>query len=332
MGIHREFRHDIVQAADLLRAGGLVAFPTETVYGLGADAACQRAVSRIFAAKGRPADHPLIVHLGQMADLDLWARDIPAEAWHLATHFWPGPLTLILKRRPDVLDLVTGGQDTIGVRMPDHPLALALLKTFGGAIAAPSANRFGRISPTAAAHVIAELGIAVDYVIDGGPCAVGLESTILDLSGVQPRVLRPGAVTCSMLAEWFDEIPITGDAGGPRAPGRLPSHYAPSTPLRLLESAAIDESVLSTLITGQFVTVLSMRPPKTSVSGYRWETMPTDPQAYARVFYTCLRNADRKDCRCILVELPPATEEWTAVNDRLKRAAANTQQNKLEVV
>ena len=321
MALYGRTREEIAHAAGILRRGGLVAFPTETVYGLGADAANERAVARIFAAKGRPADHPVIVHLAATDELERWARDIPAAAWRLAARFWPGPLTLILKRAPDVSDAVTGGQDTVGLRVPGHPVALALLKAFGGGIAAPSANRFGRVSPTLAAHVLEEFGDAVDCVIDGGACSVGLESTILDLSGERPQILRPGAVTTSALAETLGEAPTTRATGGPRAPGRLPSHYAPDTPLRLLETAAIEPTVQSFLALEQSVAVLSVHPPATGAANCRWVMMPADPGEYAHVLYARLREIDSWNCRCILAELPPAIMEWEAVRDRLGRGA-----------
>lgn len=322
MALYGSTPEEIARAADVLRRGGLVAFPTETVYGLGADARNWRAVARLFSVKGRPADHPLIVHLSGAGEIDRWARDVPAAARRLASRFWPGPLTLILGRAPGVPDAVTGGQETVGLRVPNHPVALALLKAFEGGIAAPSANRFGRLSPTAAAHVIAELGNAVDCVIDGGPCAVGLESTILDLSGTHPQVLRPGAVTPDALAETLGELPTMGAPGAPRAPGCLPAHYAPDTPLRLVETALLEAMVRSFLALEQSVAILSMQqPPATSQAGCRWWMMPADPREYAHVLYARLREVDTPGCHCLLVELPPNTGEWEAVRDRLGRAA-----------
>ena len=312
---------ELAYAADVLRRGGLVAFPTETVYGLGADAANEEAVARIFAAKGRPADHPVIVHLAQAGEIARWAREVPAAAWQVAERFWPGPLTLVLKRAAGVSDAVTGGQDTVGLRVPDHPVALDLLTAFGGGLAAPSANRFGRISPTSAAHVLAELGDAVDCVIDGGACEVGLESTILDLSGKHPRLLRPGAVTPAVLAETLGEWPTWRATGGPRAPGRLPSHYAPDTALELVATAAIESTVRTIVAQGQSVAVLSVDAPVVGDTRCRWAAMPADPQEYGRVLYARLRDADTWGCRSILVELPPDAREWEAVRDRLRRAA-----------
>ena len=321
MALYGTAPEDIAHAAGILRRGGLVAFPTETVYGLGADARNAQAVARVFHAKGRPADHPLIVHLGDVGEIERWGRHIPAVAWRLAERFWPGPLTLIFKRAPDVPDPVTGGQETVGLRVPDHPVALALLKAFGGGIAAPSANRFGRVSPTSAAHVIAEFGNAVDCVIDGGSCAIGLESTILDLSGNHPQLLRPGAVTSGALAEILGEPPAVRGADAPRAPGCLPSHYAPDTPLTLAETAAVGPMVRSFLALDQSVAVLSVHPPATGKAGCRWVMMPADPKEYGHVLYARLREIDSWGCRRILVELPPSTIEWEAVRDRLERAA-----------
>lgn len=220
---------------------------------------------------------------------------------------------------------MTGGQDTIGLRVPDHPVALALLKAFGGGIAAPSANRFGRVSPTSAAHVIAEFGDAVDCVIDGGSCKVGLESTILDLSGEYPRVLRPGAVMPNVLTRVLGELLTVSAGGGPRAPGCLASHYAPDTPLQLIDATEIEAAAQSFLNFGQSVAVLSMHPPATNEVGCRWLMMPADPKEYGQVLYALLREIDTWDCHCALVELPPAKMEWEAVRDRLKRAAGGRQ-------
>uniref|UniRef100_UPI002FDD1BFD L-threonylcarbamoyladenylate synthase n=1 Tax=Pelomicrobium sp. TaxID=2815319 RepID=UPI002FDD1BFD len=211
---------EIAKAVDILRAGGLVAFPTETVYGLGADARNPEAVGKIFAAKGRPQHHPVIVHLAEAAQLEAWAVDIPDGARRLAERFWPGPLTLILRRGPGVPDAVTGGQDTVGLRVPAHPVAQALLQAFGGGIAAPSANRFGRLSPTTAQHVEAELDGAVDLILDGGACPVGIESTIVDCAGERPTLLRPGHIGREVLEEALGVRVEAPGPGAPRAPGR----------------------------------------------------------------------------------------------------------------
>ena len=220
-------RDAIQQAADFLRKGKLVAIPTETVYGLGADAKNPEAVKHIFAAKARPADHPLIVHIPDKAVLTDWAVEIPETAYKLAERFWPGPLTLVLKKHPDVPMEVTGGQNTIALRVPNHPVALALLKAFGGGIAAPSANRFCRISPTQASHVEEELGDKVDLILDGGACQVGLESTIVDLSGGQPRLLRPGQISKSEIEEFMQEELELPKHSHVRAPGMMETHYSP---------------------------------------------------------------------------------------------------------
>ena len=311
----------IREAAAILRRGGLVAFPTETVYGLGADAANEQAVARIFAAKGRPADHPVIVHIGSTDQILDWARDVPDVVWHIVEKFWPGPLTLILKRAPGVLDAVTGGQDTIGLRIPDHPVAQALLKAFGGGIAAPSANRFGRVSPTSAVHVVAEFGDSLDAILEGESCTVGLESTILDLAGNQPRVLRPGAITCDALAEILDNRIGAATDAVPRVPGSLSSHYAPDTPLRLVDATTIETAVRSLLDLQQSVAVMSSNPRVRGFEGCRWFKMPSDPRQYGQVLYASLREIDAWGCHRILVELPPVSIEWEAVRDRLMRAA-----------
>lgn len=311
----------IARAVWTLRRGGLVAFPTETVYGLGADATKPQAVARIFAAKGRPADHPLIVHLPGLERLERFARKVPKLAFKLAERFWPGPLTLVLPRAPGVSELVTGGQDTVAVRVPAHPQALALLKAFGEGVAAPSANRFGRVSPTTAAHVREELGEAVDYLLDGGPCPLGIESTILDLSTERPKLLRLGAVTRSALAEVLGELPELATSQAPRVPGSLASHYAPATPVRLVAEEALEAKLTRWQAQGEKLVVLALRP-DWSLPGVRWISMPADPSAYAQVLYARLREADRLGGQAIVVELPPQTIAWEAVLDRLRRAAA----------
>jgi L-threonylcarbamoyladenylate synthase len=311
----------IEQAAEVLRAGGVVAFPTETVYGLGADARNEAAVRRVFAIKGRPADHPLIVHLARADWLDDWARVVPKAARALARAFWPGPLTLVLARAPHVLDAVTGGQDSVALRVPNHPIALALIEA-AGALVAPSANRFGRVSPTTAAHVRAELGDAVDLILDGGPCRVGVESTVLSLIGETPTLLRPGAVTPAQIAAVLGR-PVALRSGGVRAPGTLPAHYAPTTPLELLPPAAVPARAAALLEQGLRVAVLGLAETTQRLpAGVRHRGMPDQPQDYARQLYAALRELDAAGCDVILAEAPPATAEWLAVQDRLTRAAA----------
>ncbi len=313
----------IAHAADLLRAGRLVGLPTETVYGLGADAANEAAVAEIFAAKGRPADHPLIVHVGDAEALTTWAARVPKEAIALARAFWPGPLTMILDKADDVSDLVTGGQPTVGLRMPDHPVALALLRRFGGGIAAPSANRFGRISPTTAAHVEAELGERVAMVLDGGDCLVGIESTILDLTGATPVILRPGAIDAAAIAAVIGRRPLhredlAADTATPRVSGALPAHYAPATAMRLLDHAALMAAIADA---PDCRTAVLSREPMADGFGGIWKRAPHSADAYARALYADLRALDAAGCERILVEAPPADPDWRAIRDRLERAA-----------
>ena len=311
-------RPEIERAVALLRRGELVAFPTETVYGLGADAANPAAVARIFAAKGRPADHPLIVHLPAAEHLARWARGIPAEAEQLAAAFWPGPLTLILKRQPQVPNAVTGGQDTVGLRVPSHPLALELLAAFDGGVAAPSANRFGRISPTTAAHVREELGERVPLVLDGGACPVGIESTILDLSRGVPVLLRPGAISAADIARVLGSAPETAapHAEAPRVSGSLDAHYAPRTPLQLLPTTqlrALTDSAQALHLTWSL-----------AVAGGHGLRLPGEAAGYAHALYAALRALDARGARLIRVEAPPDDAEWIGVRDRLHRAAAGS--------
>jgi len=319
---------DVARAAAILKAGGLVALPTETVYGLGADAADDQAVARIFAAKGRPADHPLIVHIASADEMTRWARDIPEAAWRLAAQFWPGPLTLILKRAPGVAEAASGGLGTIGLRVPGHPVAQALLHAFGGGIAAPSANRFGRISPTCADHVLSELDGRIEAVLDGGPCAVGLESTILDLSGPHPQVLRPGRVTAEALAAVVGQVNTQASAQAPRVPGSLEAHYAPDTPLRLVESSLLETEAARFAETGPVI-VLARRAPRAAVNCH-WMQLSAEAAVYAHDLYARLREADAQGGASLLIEQLPATAEWEAVNDRLRRAAVGSGHSKAE--
>jgi L-threonylcarbamoyladenylate synthase len=312
----------IEKAAALLRQGELVAFPTETVYGLGADAANPAAVAKIFAAKGRPSDHPLIVHIPGVEHLDRWARKIPETAFALAKAFWPGPLTLILKRQPDVSDAVTGGQDTVGLRVPGHPLALELLKAFGGGVAAPSANRFGHVSPTAAQHVHDELGNAVSMVLDGGPCRVGIESTIVDLTGPQSRILRPGMISAVDLGRVLGRLPGTGDDAVPRAPGSLESHYAPRTPLALLQPDVVIFAVREALAANRRIGVIAPMACPLSDERIVWREIAGDHVGFAHDIYALLRELDSLDCMRIVVQTPPQSDNWRAINDRLRRAVA----------
>lgn len=327
---------DYLRAIELLRAGELVAFPTETVYGLGADAANPAAVAKIFAAKGRPADHPLIVHICGHAAVDRWAEQIPAVAWELMEAFWPGPLTLILKKQAWVPDAVTGGQDTVGLRVPGHPVALELLRRFAasgggvgqhGGIAAPSANRFGRISPTTAAHVLEELGDRVPLILDGGACAVGIESTIVDCSRGEPVVLRPGHIAPAHLEAVLGRCPLVESANGaPRVSGSLVAHYAPQTPMRLVASERLLDFLNAQRHKGDACGVLSRNLPPHAGMPHLWRMLPADPVGYAHDLYAALRDIDQAKLSLIAVESLPESPAWAAVADRLRRAVAGSGQ------
>jgi len=313
---------DIEQAVTILKAGGLVAFPTETVYGLGADASNPDAVAKIFAVKGRPAGHPLIVHLADAVQIANWAREVPEAARSLARRFWPGPLTVILKRAPQVSNAVTGGQDTVALRVPSHPVALQLLARFGGGIAAPSANRHGRVSATTAEHVRHEFGSAIDCVLDGGETDVGIESTIVDLSGAAPTLLRPGWIGAAELEQALGAPLAAPAADAPRAPGTLAKHYAPQTPLIVTEFDLLMELAATLTRVGKRVAALAMSDRRPVHEGLTWVAAPSDPAAYAHTLYANLRALDESGCEIILVERPPQSAEWLAINDRLTRAAA----------
>jgi len=314
---------DLEHAASLLRAGKLVAFPTETVYGLGADADNAEAVADIFRAKGRPANHPVIVHLPTADALAHWAEEIPDSARRLAGMFWPGPLTLVLKRAKGVSDAITGGQNTVGLRVPGNPTARCLLRTFGGALAAPSANRFGHVSPTTADHVVQEFGDEIAAVVDGGRCSVGVESTIIDLTGDRPKLLRPGMIRVDALeAELGEPLVHAGDQDGPRAPGRLASHYAPGARVELVAAGALDARLSACMRAGERVAVLARREPPAAADGVSWIKMPRQPAQFARALYAELRRADEGRPDRILVESPPDSAGWEAISDRLRRASA----------
>ena len=317
----------IIAAADVLRAGGLVAFPTETVYGLGADAGNPDAVRAIFTAKGRPADHPVIVHVHELAAAKRWAREFPEGARRLADAFWPGPLTLILPRAAHVSDAVTGGQDSVGLRVPSHPVARALLAAFG-AIAAPSANRFGRISPTTAQHVADDMGDELALILDGGPCPVGIESTIVSFAGVEPALLRPGSIGIEALARVLGRAPQTADASAPRASGTLASHYAPMTRTTLAAPGALQLEILRRVERDEVVAVLARTATRPREFGGLWITAPAGPDAYAHDLYANLRTLDAERADEILIESLPPDPEWFAVHDRLVRAAHGSEDDR----
>ena len=314
---------DISKAVEILRAGGLVAFPTETVYGLGADASNPAALHRLYEAKGRPTSHPVIVHVRGASDLSRWACEVPSVALLLTARFWPGPLTLVLKRASRVLDQVTGGEDTVGLRAPSHPVAQQLLQAFAGGIAAPSANLFGHLSPTTAEHVREELGDAVDLVLDGGACEVGIESTIIDLSSSAPVLLRLGRIGTAEI-EAAAGLQVTRPTSrSPRAPGTLGAHYAPRIPLTLAAAADLERVVREQAGSGR-VAVLARRPQPADSRAALWQIAATDAEAYAHDLYALLRALDSSGCARIVVEAPPERAEWDAVRDRLTRAAAGS--------
>ena len=317
----------IAAAAAVLRAGGLVAFPTETVYGLGADALHPAAVRRIYEAKGRPAFNPIIVHVASIEDAQRLARHWPAHATRLAQRFWPGPLTLVVPKDIAVPDIVTAGLDAVGIRVPAHPVALALIRAADLPVAAPSANRFTELSPTSADHVAQALGDRIDMLLDGGPANVGIESTVVDLTGPMPRLLRPGMISIASLEEVVgpverDIAEPTGEA--PRlSPGQVDRHYAPRAALQVLSSAelaALSEpqaaEELRRLSHGALV-YTDVRLP----AGSHVVRLPAQADGYARGLYAALHHLDAAGCDRILVELPPVTPQWNAVHDRLRRAA-----------
>lgn len=320
----------IEQAARALEQGGLVAFPTETVYGLGADAENPEAVAKIYAAKGRPSNHPVIVHLAPGADVSYWAAEIPDEARKLIDAFWPGPLTLILKRAPYIPDAVSGGQDSVGLRCPSHPVAQALLRAFKagrGGVAAPSANKFGHVSPTTAQHVRDEFGQGsnspLTCVLDGGQSEVGIESTILDLSRMAthgPVLLRPGHIGAADIARVIGVEPRLPDAAAPRASGTLEAHYAPSTPVALVDAAQLVFVLQGLHEAARRVAVISHVAvlPQEVTAHVR---LPAAPDGYAHDLYAALRAMDAAHADIILVETPPSESSWQGVNDRLHRAA-----------
>ncbi|MGW5201638.1 L-threonylcarbamoyladenylate synthase [Streptomyces spiralis] len=313
---------DIEKATGVLRAGGLVAFPTETVYGLGANAEDPAAVARIFRVKGRPPSHPLIVHIGGARDLDDWVEDVPATARLLAEHFWPGPLTLVLPRGRRVPLEATGGLETVAVRVPDHPVALALLATFGGGVTAPSANRFGQVSPTTADHVRAELGDGADFVLDGGPCQVGVESTIVDATGGVPSILRPGGVTREDLEAVLGHRLAVPSTSRIRVPGQHPSHYAPRARVVLVEPEEVVAEAERAQELGHQVGVLL--PPALAdapVKAHAVVALPDSPAAYARGLYGLLRGLDQQGCDLIVASLPVEDGLGLAIANRLRRAA-----------
>jgi L-threonylcarbamoyladenylate synthase len=315
---------DIREAAAVLRAGGLVAFPTETVYGLGADATNAVAVKRIYAVKGRPADHPIIVHIASVDDLDRYATEITEAARALAHACWPGPLTLVVRLREGaVVPEVTGGRATVALRVPAHPLALALLAEFDGGIAAPSANRFGRVSPTTAAHVRADLGDDVECVLDGGPATIGVESTIVDCSRDRPAILRLGGVDARTIDALVGHAVEQLTGGEVAAPGTLERHYSPAATVVVVATGEVAARATAALASGARVGLLAITAPAGLPAGLDVLPAPADADEYARVLYARLREADERELDVVLAVAPPAGGIGAAVTDRLARAAAS---------
>lgn len=315
-------------AADVLRQGGLVAFPTETVYGLGAHALDPEAVERIYEAKGRPPTNPIIVHVASIAQARQVAAEWSETAQALAERFWPGPLTLVVPKRAEVPDRVTAGLDTVGLRMPDHPVALRLIELAGVPVAAPSANRYTAVSPTDAAHVIDGLGGAVDIIVDAGPTSVGIESTVLSLTGEEPRILRPGMVGAADLAELLGDVGHRGDlsegsevhaeAGPASSPGLAPKHYAPRAEVILYDRPG--EPGITDHIANPASGWIALHPPEFDHAG-PVEVLGDQPTDYARGLYAALHRLDAAGVETVLIEQPPPQERWRAIRDRLQRAA-----------
>ena len=317
----------IEDAARCIQAGGLGGFPTETVYGLGADASSDDAVAGIFAAKGRPSDHPLIVHVASARQVSGYASEVPAFAQRLIDAFWPGPLTVILPRQPGVAAAAAGGQNSIGLRCPAHPVALAFLKACNTGVAGPSANRFGRVSPTTAQHVAGEFGDDL-LVLDGGPCAVGIESSIVDCTRGRPVLLRPGVLTRAQLEAACGEPVLDKDAlqaagQTPRASGTLEAHYAPNAKVRLMDAAALQTALDLLGIDAAHIAVYARAVLRVKSAQVLYRRMPDDALATAQQLFAVLRDFDAQDTKLIWIENPPADMAWDGVRDRLGRAAAS---------
>jgi L-threonylcarbamoyladenylate synthase len=314
----------ITRAVTILRRGGLIGLPTETVYGLAADAENEVAVRRIFAAKGRPVDHPVIVHLAEAKQLNDWAVEIPDAAWRLAAAFWPGPLTVILKRSDKSAAAVTGDLPTIGLRVPSHPVAQQVLQAFGGGLAAPSANRFGRVSPTTSQHVRDEFGDQIELVLEGGPCSIGLESTIVDLSTDEPALLRFGAVTPEQIEAVLDRRLGNPALNTTPASGRLVSHYAPRAAVEIVSQDEVEAKAAQWAMRGGKAIVIAPTL-DCELPGVAHYPIPADPAGFARELYAALREADAWGAQVALVVPPPESGLGLAIADRLRKAAAPRQ-------
>ena len=323
-----DLKEQIAAAVASLHRGDIVAFPTETVYGLGANISHPQAIQKIFAIKNRPPDHPLIVHFARLAELEFWAEDVPEAAHILARHFWPGPLTLILPKSKHIPYSVTGGQDTVGLRIPRHPIALKLLEELGShkAIAAPSANRFGFVSPTSAEHVRKEFGNHIDIILDGGSCEVGLESTIVSCIDEEIAILRPGGIQISSIENILKQKVLVQSYGSSiRTSGSLASHYATATPLEVCHGESLFLR-LTTLQQQEIRTAIIIRSAhkdfiQNTKHKFHYVLMANDPAEFGRNLYATLRKLDNGDFQKILVEAPPDNPEWLAISDRLRRAS-----------
>ncbi|MEZ5500337.1 MAG: L-threonylcarbamoyladenylate synthase [Steroidobacteraceae bacterium] len=317
----RATQQEIDAAVAALRDGELVAFPTETVYGLGANAQNPAAVRKLFRVKGRPAEHPVIVHLDNERFMHRWAASVPRAAQKLAEAFWPGPLTLILEKHENVNTVVTGGQQTIALRVPAHPMAQQLLTAFGGGIAAPSANRYGRLSPTRAEHVREEFGTEVPVILDGGECQIGIESTIVAFDAHGARLLRPGWISVAQLEEVIGPVAIGPSLDAPRVPGSDRRHYAPMTPMVIVPADDIDVEARERSDGGRRVAVLAQRLPLRTYPSVTWVNAGRRLDVYAHDLYANLRALDTAGCELILVQAVPEDAQWQSVRDRLMRGA-----------
>lgn len=319
---------NVDQAVKILSGGGLVALPTETVYGLAAIANQPDAISKIFKAKGRPSDHPLIVHVSTFDEIYQWAKDVPEKAQILGEKFWPGPLTMVFNKSDMVNSIVTGGQDTIALRIPNQKITLEILKKLGTGVAAPSANRFGRVSPTLPRHVFEELDGLIDGVVDGGQCQVGIESTIIDMTTEMVRILRPGQISLNDLELCLGEQVSINTKNSPRVPGLLKSHYAPQTPLRLIESKKLNMEIEKLLSKGIQFNLWSFEKPEKEDELIKWVQAINEPNQFAHELYDQLRQFDSNDSKITLIEFQPTVEEsWRGVIDRLTRAQAHFEIN-----
>ena len=325
--IEGNFKTPIVnvdEAVKILSSGGLVALPTETVYGLAAIATQPDAILKIFKAKGRPVDHPLIVHVASLDEVYIWAKEVPKEAVILANKFWPGPLTMVFKKADFVSTYLTGGQDTVAIRIPNHQLTLEILRKLGTGVAAPSANRFGRVSPTLPKHVLDELDGLIDGVVDGGQCNVGLESTIVDLTSDVVRLLRPGHINKEDLELCLCKEISVNKIEAPRVPGSLKAHYAPSTPLKMVATNNLNLEIEKHIKDGIQFNLWSFEKPLNKNSFINWKKASIDPQVYAYELYDQLRRFDENKSTITLIEIPPTDNEaWIGVIDRLTRAQAH---------